>query len=154
MNLTGKQKAGISIGTVVLVAVAIPLIAYAVKKRRVKKGFRDDVGFDPDTQIMYAYVGEQGFTNVRSEPKIKGSFEEAYQTTSWWDWLYDPVAVASENIENKIGTITSGRIGKVISMTTGQDGHIWYKVKLDTPLSGRATGWVRKDVVRIEIVEN
>ena len=32
--------------------------------------------------------------------KIKGSFEEAYQTTSWWDWLYDPVAVASENIEN------------------------------------------------------
>jgi len=147
---------------IVLSAVSVAVIAIgaavgkkAVQKARWKRGKKDrDSRFNPDKQIKVAYVGEQGYANVRSTPKLMSGgqlLQQAYKEASWWD-IFTGTGLAQQaaKIDNLLGQVKSGKIGLVVDEALGDDGFGWYKVNLIVPLKGQSYGWVREDVAQIK----
>ena len=70
---------------------------------------------------------KSGYINIRESPKVLNGYI----------------------INNLIGKFTGKNIGTIKSETMGEDGYVWYLVKLDRPIDGKSEGYVREDVINI-----
>jgi hypothetical protein len=74
-----------------------------------------------------------GFTHVRKSAVVDG---DSYCV---FDLCYLTGNVVAKVEDNPVGTIIDGKVGS--------DSYLWFKVKLDSPVEGVETGWVREDAV-------
>lgn len=152
MKLNETHKIIIAATSIVIIGVGAAVITHAVRRKlwtQGKKPKGDEV-FNPEKQNKVAYVGEQGYTYVRSTPEIK---EVSASIGTWWDTLglstTEMLQYVSKNT-NKIGKISFGKIGIITGQAQDAEGHLWYKVQLAQPLKGKTQGWVREDVIFIQ----
>ena len=144
------KKIIIAGATVVVLALGTALVVSAVKKKRFQEG-RDkrNRDFNPNKQYKVAYVGEQGYANIRSSKTAQGG-NIASLSGLWDSWTMDTKELADKYENNLIGKVNTGMIGTVINESADSQGHYWYLVNLTVPLKGKTKGYVRSDVVRIE----
>jgi hypothetical protein len=89
------------------------------------------------SQIGKQIMSLDNYVIVRSKPKLDGT---CYGCTD----LLDNCVKCTGNV---ISDIWEEELGTVIDATKGDQGYIWYKVSLKTPIDGIESGWVREDVV-------
>lgn len=141
---------------IVVVAVASVAIGLKIKGSRWTSGKKHkwDGAVAGRNEKLVAYVGEQGYANVRSSPELKQISMSALMSD--WGFYKDSLFLSKEELQKKyasnnlIGKVTSGKIGDVVSDSTGGRGYVWFRVKLATPIKGKTSGYIREDVVDIK----
>jgi hypothetical protein len=81
-------------------------------------------------------ISDLGYTNVRSTASIDDGY-----IGSWFG-----LRVGG----NVIGEVSTNPVGTILDTKSGDDGFIWYKIKLNKSIDGISDGWVREDAVNLK----
>ncbi len=121
------------------------VIAYLTLNNSSKKGTRTVKGEDGKVTVdsqtagligKTVNVSDLGYTNIRSTSKIDDGYIG--------EWFGARIG------GNVIGEVDSNPIGTIKDTKSGDDGFIWYKVKLTKSIEGKSEGWVREDAVNLK----
>lgn len=116
------------------------LLAMYIKRKPTNKGDKKDKkNRNPQTSNLIGRevkISDLGYTNIRSSATIDDGYIGA--------WFGARLG------GNVIGEVDTNPVGNIIDSKNGDDGLIWYKIKLKKPIEGKSEGWVREDAVNLK----